>query len=140
MGETGRFLDNGDGTITDNDSGLVWCKQDSWQIENDWFNFQEALRFIDEMNKKDFLGYHDWRMPEKEEAEKIYVPGAALVARSNQEVHIDPVFEEGCGNGTWCLPFDQQSAFYLSFVSGISQNYDQDFSQGYVRMVRLWSD
>ncbi len=79
-------------------------------------------------------------MPEKEEAEKIFVPGAILMGRSNQEVHIDPAFEGGCGNGTWCLPFDQQAAFYLSFVSGISQTYDQDFSQGYVRMVRLWSD
>lgn len=135
-----RFEDNGEGTILDSETGLVWCKKDSWQIHQDWLNFQETLSFIDEMNKKEFLGYHDWRIPEKDEAEKIFVPESTIMGRSNQEVHLDPLFEEGCGNATWCLPFDQQAVFYFSFVSGISQTYDQDYSQGYVRMVRLWPD
>ncbi len=140
MGETLRFVDNGDGTIADNESGLVWCKQDSWQIEHDWLDFKESMKFIDEMNKKDHLGFHDWRIPEKEEAEKIFMADSIIRGRSNQEIHLDPIFEPGCGNGTWCLPFDQQAVFYLSFVSGIMQTYDQDYSQGYVRMVRLWPD
>jgi hypothetical protein len=140
MGDKPRFVDNGDGTITDNDSGLIWCKKDSFQIEHDWLDFQEALKFIDEMNKKDYLGFHDWRIPESEEVEKLFVPESTLAGRSNQEVHIDPLFEPGCGNGSWCLPFDQRAAFYINFVSGIVQNYDQDYSQGYVRMVRLWGD
>jgi len=62
-----RFEDKGDGTILDNESGLVWAKEDSWPVAQDWLNFQEALEFVDEMNKKDYLGYHDWRIPEKEE-------------------------------------------------------------------------
>lgn len=140
MGETSRFVDNGDGTALDNETGLVWCRKDSWQIEHDWLDFQESLKFIDEMNKKDFLGFHDWRIPEREEVEKIFVSGSVVSGRSHQEVHLDPVFEPGCGNGSWCLPFDQRAAFYINFVSGIVQNYDQDYSQGYVRMVRLWPD
>ncbi len=135
-----RFVDNQDGTIQDNESGLAWSKKDSIQIEQDWFLFQEALAFIDELNKKDFLGFHDWRMAEKEEIEKLFLPESILQARSNQEIHISPLFEPGGGNGSWCLPFDQAGAFYFSYQSGLAQVYDQDFSQGVIRPVRLWGD
>ena len=135
-----RFVDNQDGTIQDNETGIAWSKKDSIQIEQDWFPFQEALAFIDELNKKDYLGFHDWRMAEKEEIEKLFIAESTLQARSNQEIHISPLFESGGGNGSWCLPFDQQGAFYFSYQSGLSQIYDQDFSQGVVRPVRLWPE
>ena len=135
---TRRFCDNGDDTITDNDTGLVWSKRDSWQIHNDWLTFQEALSWVDELNKKDFLGFHDWRVPEKEEIEKLFIPDNIVIGRSKQELNIDSVFEPGGGNGSWCLPFDQQAAFYFSYTSGNSQAFDQDFSQGYIRVVRLY--
>lgn len=140
MNDKPKFVDNGDGTIQDNLSNIAWCKKDSMQIFGDWANFEEALAFIDELNKKDHLGFHDWRMPEKDEIEKLYDPDMVLQARSNQEVHISDLFESGGGNGSWCLPFDQQAAFYFSYQSGISQTYDKDFTQGYVRPVRLWPD
>jgi len=140
MSDQPKFVDNGDGTIQDNLSNIAWSRKDSIQIFGDWANFEEALAFIDELNKKDYLGFHDWRMPEKEEIEKLFDPEMVLQARSNQEVHISNLFEPGGGNGSWCLPFDQQAAFYFSYQSGISQTYDKDFTQGYVRPVRLWPD
>ena len=133
-----RFTANADGTVTDGETGLIWCKKDSWQIIRDWLTFQEALQFTDSMNKKDFLGYHDWRIPEKEEIEKLYAPNSVIKDRSNMDIYLDPAFEAGGGNGSWCLPFDQRAAFYLSYQSGLSQTFDQDFSQGYVRLVRLY--
>jgi len=135
-----RFLDNKDGTITDNETGLCWCQEDSFQIYQDWLTFQEAISWVDEINKKDFLGFHDWRIPEKDEIEKLFLSDNIVIGRSNQELHIDPVFESGGGNGSWCMPFDQQAAFYFSYSSGISQQFDQDFSQGYLRPVRLYQD
>ena len=135
-----RFLDSQDGTITDNDTGLRWCQKDSFQIYQDWLTFQEAISWVDEINKKDFLGFHDWRIPEKDEIEKLFLLDNIILGRSNQELHIDPVFESGGGNGSWCMPFDQQAAFYFSYSSGISQQFDQDFSQGYLRPVRLYQD
>jgi len=135
-----RFLDSKDGTISDNDTGLRWCQKDSFQIYQDWLTFQEAISWVDEINKKDFLGFHDWRIPEKDEIEKLFLVDNTILGRSNQELHIDPVFEPGGGNGSWCMPFDQQAAFYFSYSSGISQQFDQDFSQGYLRPVRLYQD
>ena len=140
INELNRFFDNENGTITDKNTGLVWSQQDSWQIHNDWLTFQEALSWVDELNKNDFLGFHDWRIPEKEEVEKLFTPGNIVIGRSKQELNIDSVFESGGGNGSWCLPFDQQAAFYFSYTSGNSQAFDQDFSQGYIRVVRLYED
>ena len=135
-----RFTDNGDKTILDNETGLVWAKEDSWPIAQDWLNFQESLEFVDEMNKKDYLGFHDWRIPEREEIEKIFIADSTILARSNNEIHLDPLFAPGGGNASWCLPFDQQAAFYFSYTSGNTQQFDQDYSQGYVRLVRLYPD
>jgi hypothetical protein len=135
-----RFTDNGDRTILDDETGLVWAKEDSWPIAQDWLTFQEALAFADEMNKKDYLGFHDWRIPEREEIEKIFIPESTIMARSSNEIHIDPLFAPGGGNASWCLPFDQQAAFYFSYSSGNAQQFDQDYSQGYVRLVRLYPE
>ena len=73
INENSRFCDNGDGTVTDKATGLVWSQQDSWQVHNDWLTFQEALNWVDELNKEDFLGFHDWRIPEKAEVEKLFI-------------------------------------------------------------------
>jgi|TARA_B110000438_G_scaffold1597_1_gene1584 hypothetical protein len=135
-----RFTDNDDGSILDNETGLVWAKEDSWPVAQDWLNFQESLEFVDEMNKKDYLGFHDWRIPEREEIEKIFMADSTILARSNNEIHLDPLFAPGGGNASWCLPFDQQAAFYFSYTSGNAQQFDQDYSQGYVRLVRLYPD
>ena len=135
-----RFTDNDDGSILDNETGLVWSKEDSWPVAQDWLNFQESLEFVDEMNKKDYLGFHDWRIPEREEIEKIFMADSTILARSNNEIHLDPLFAPGGGNASWCLPFDQQAAFYFSYTSGNAQQFDQDYSQGYVRLVRLYPD
>tara|TARA_B100000686_G_C16802584_1_gene987264 strand:+ start:3748 stop:4173 length:426 start_codon:yes stop_codon:yes gene_type:complete len=138
MSELKRFFDNGDETVTDSKTGLIWSKKDSWQIdEGTWLDFNEALTFVDDVNKKAYLGQWDWRLPENEEIEKLYSPEFSLTARSNVEIHISPQFEPGGGNGSWALPFDQQAAFYFSYASGQSQHFDKDFSQGYVRLVRL---
>ena len=81
-----RFLDNQDGTITDNETGLCWCQKDSFQIYQDWLTFQEAISWVDEINKKDFLGFHDWRIPEKDEIEKLFLSDNIIIGRSNQEL------------------------------------------------------
>lgn len=135
-----RFTENDNGSILDNETGLIWAKEDSWPIAQDWLNFQESLLFVDEMNKKDYLGFHDWRIPEREEIEKIFIADSTILARSNNEIHLDPLFAPGGGNASWCLPFDQQAAFYFSYTSGNTQQFDQDYSQGYVRLVRLYPD
>lgn len=50
------FTDNGDGTITDNNTGLVWQKTDGGEM-----SFENAELYCENLN----LGnYTDWRLPE----------------------------------------------------------------------------
>lgn len=55
-----RFVDNGDGTVTDTLTGLQWQKEDDG-IER---NYKGAQRYIKELR---LAGYDDWRLPRKEE-------------------------------------------------------------------------
>ena len=54
------FTDNGDGTFTDNYTGLVWQKQISPQT----YTWQDALTYVNSVNASGgFAGKTDWRLP-----------------------------------------------------------------------------
>jgi hypothetical protein len=80
------FFDNGDGTVTDRATGLMWQQSDS-ETGLDW---QEALARVEEKNAQGFLGYHDWRLPNAKELQSIvdYTRAPAVTGSAA----IDPVF------------------------------------------------
>ena len=80
------FKDNGDGTITDRATGLVWSKADSGK----GMNWLEALAWVQKQNSEKFLGHQDWRLPSVKELQSI-----VDYSRSPDTTHspaIDPVF------------------------------------------------
>ena len=81
------FVDNGDQTITDQATGLMWAKTDS-QLSMDW---QTALAWVQARNQENYLGYHDWRLPNAKELQSI-----ADYTRAPTVTHsaaIDPIFQ-----------------------------------------------
>ena len=68
-----EFVDNADGTITDNATGLMWTQMDS-EEGIDWEN---ALAYAE---NSEYAGYSDWRLPNVKELQSIvdysYAPGA----------------------------------------------------------------
>jgi hypothetical protein len=58
-----RFIDNGNGTVTDPATGLMWTK--NADIYGDTLLFHQALDYIAEMNEGNYpnFGYTDWRLP-----------------------------------------------------------------------------
>ena len=58
------FVDNGDGTITDNATGLMWAQDDSG-AGLDW---ESALAYADSSS---YAGYDDWRVPNIKELQSI---------------------------------------------------------------------
>ncbi len=61
------FHDNGDGTITDRATGLMWSRTDSGQ----GMNWQGALAWVQKKNAERFLGHNDWRLPNVKELQSI---------------------------------------------------------------------
>ena len=55
-----KYKDNGDGTITDKATGLMWLKNDSGRD----MNWQDALEWAEELEAGD---YYDWRLPDAKE-------------------------------------------------------------------------
>jgi hypothetical protein len=61
------FVDNGDGTITDHATRLMWSKDDSG-VGMDW---EDALAWVQQKNEENYLGYNDWRLPNAKELQSI---------------------------------------------------------------------
>lgn len=59
-----NFVDNGDGTITDNATGLMWQQADDG-VTRDWEN---ALSYAENLS---LAGHNDWRMPNAKELHSI---------------------------------------------------------------------
>jgi hypothetical protein len=75
-----RFVDNGNGTITDALTGLMWTKDanliksrdvsfdtDGYEtdgtLKDGRVSWQHALDYINKLNSEAYLGYTDWRLP-----------------------------------------------------------------------------
>jgi hypothetical protein len=61
------FSDNGDGTITDHATGLMWSQDDS----GEGLNWQSALAWVQQKNEENYLGHSDWRLPDAKELQSI---------------------------------------------------------------------
>lgn len=59
-----EFVDNGNGTVTDNATGLMWMQADDGE-RRDW---ESALDYAE---SSEFVGYTDWRLPNIKELQSI---------------------------------------------------------------------
>ncbi len=64
-----RFVNNGDGTVTDNKTGLMWAEKDNG-IPINWTDGNAYCQ------NYDGAGYTDWRLPTLEELGSLYYPEA----------------------------------------------------------------
>jgi hypothetical protein len=65
----GRFHDNGDGTVTDQYTGLIWTVLDSTQERGTCIDYQQAQTYIRQLKTG---GHTDWRLPNAGELATIY--------------------------------------------------------------------
>lgn len=80
------FVDNGDSTVTDTATSLMWAKYDAGQT----MNWESALAWVQGRNSMHYLGYSDWRLPTVKELESI-VDYSKAPATTNSPA-IDSVF------------------------------------------------
>ena len=82
-----NYLDNGDGTVSDLATGLMWTQSDSETA----MNWQSALAWVEARNVENHLGYNDWRLPNAKELESIL--DYTRSPDTSGSAAIDPVFE-----------------------------------------------
>jgi len=81
-----KLKDNGDGTIADEATGLMWAKDDSQK----GMNWEESLAWVQARNRETYLGHSDWRLPNAKELQSIV--DYTRCPDTTQSAAIDPVF------------------------------------------------
>ena len=116
-----NFMDNGDGTISDTRSNLMWKKDDSYKEYSYGITWFEAHDYCEMINDKKFAGYDDWRLASEEEAESLFSFIQSNVDKDGAETHISDLFEAGGCHNTWTYeekPDYQQYAQKFSYITG----------------------
>jgi hypothetical protein len=124
-------LQNDVKVVFDHASGLMW--QQSGSVKD--ISFDDAKKYVAQLNRDRFAGYNDWRMPTLEEAMSLMEP-----TEKSSGMHIDPVFDN-TQRWIWTSDINNVSLAWLAnFLSGNCYTYPNDYfditSGGYVRAVR----
>jgi hypothetical protein len=138
---------NGDGTLTDSDSGLLWAQKDSYADLGKCLSWQESLDYVE---KLDTGGFTDWRMPTIKELSTLYDPTKEnnMAWDHNPEFPLaqDEKFADGSAYWFWSsentiAEKNRGCAKTLYFVKGHIhfRNLNQ-CNNGGVRAVRVLND
>jgi len=134
-----QFVDNGNETISDSKSNLMWKKSDSFADFGYGINWYEANDYIEELNEKKFAGFDDWRLAGFDEAKSLFAFAVSNRDKDGAELHIDPLFTTGGGHNTWTYeekPDYQQYAMMFSYITGNEKWEHKDNEYCHVRPVR----
>ena len=133
-----RFVDNGDGTVTDLETKLIWKQTDSFQDTSKWNNWFRAQEYIQSLNIEKFAGYSDWRMPTLEEAESLHDENHSIKDMDRMDIFISSAFSPGGGFTCWTsneMPHATASIYYYRYGHANS-NHKEDITKDSVRAVR----
>ena len=129
-----RFTDNEDGTVTDNLTLLMWTKDADVNGAMTWY---EALDFVASLNDQQYLGFSDWRLPNRMELRSIvdHSRGSPALAAGHPFVNVRGWWGQGYWTSTTC-GYDTSSAMGVWLMwSGEVTAFEKD-SQCYVWPVR----
>jgi|GEM_PF-2558292 len=100
-------------TIFDAKTNLTWQQSGSPDV----LNYDNAKKYVAQLNASRFAGYPDWRLPTLEEAMSLMEPLAL-----NRGLHVDPVFdgtqeriwtsEKQTASTAWSVSFPNGSCYY----------------------------
>ena len=116
-----RFEDNGDMTVTDRKTDLMWMKEDSYLRAGHWVNWFESIRFIEQINKEGLANQHDWQLPTIKQLTTLYEIDKmnSKVLGKGMNIHIDPIFAKEGSASLWSIEENgNYNAFGVVFNTG----------------------
>ena len=125
-----RFTDNGDGTVTDHQLGVMWAKTDNqgninWKQANLWVKYT----FPDTLEKK----YDNWRLPTLAELQSLYIQDKnykGYETDCGQQVKIVEDIKLSCG-WIWASETSAIQAYIFNFHRGYHYSdrmvHDRDY-------------
>ena len=133
------YADNHNGTILDQNSGLIWQQADSYHELKRGMNWYQALEYIDVKNSEKFAGFDDWRLPTLNELKILYDASRPIISKDNERIGLPEAFKDGGSYYLWTnTERGLDNAWY--FGLGFKEEYFNlkdigDLDQG-VKMVR----
>ncbi len=131
------FVDNADGTIADNATGLMWSRDDSGAA----LNWAEALAWVASQNAAGYLGYSDWRLPNIKELHSIVDYTRSPTATSSAA--IDPLFNitsitNEAGGADY--PYYWSGTTHIGYPETVSTANYIAFGRAMGYMGNMWQD
>lgn len=134
-----RIEKRDDGTLKDHKTGLLWKADDSYMDLDKWVTWEEAKTYVIELNRKQFAGYRDWRMPTRKEAQSIYDPANPVTDNYGDTIFLLKGFLPGAGQTSWTKTLhkaEKGSAIRFHFYNGDYKWHQMGLRSHGVRAVR----
>jgi len=119
-----EFEDNGNGTITDHATALMWQKSGS----DNQMNYENAETYIGEINQKKFAEYSDWRLPTTNELISL-----KTFEQQSNGLYINPIFDK---MQEYCWTSDQNASCRVDFRVCVNSVFVGEQPTTFVRAVR----
>lgn len=130
------LIDNGDGTITDPNSGLMWKKTDAWLDTKKFYTWPQASEYVEKINKEKFAGHADWRIPNKAEAATLVDKTKKSMDKNGTEYPFDPIFEIGAAAMTWITECSDEKVVRFDYKISSEFTYPPAEIWSSMRLVR----
>ena len=112
-----RFTDNGDGTISDRQLGLMWAKSDN-QGDINWHEAGQWIRFTFPNTVPG--NFDNWRMPTLDELRSLATQASSYESDCGQKVSIIDLITLSCG---WVWSSDSDKISPTAWVFNFNHNY-----------------
>jgi hypothetical protein len=133
------FKDNSNGSVTDEGTGLVWQKGDSFHDLKKGMNWYDALEYVTLKNSQKFAGHDDWRLPTLKELNNLWQSSGKVKSKDDETLGLAPEFQKG---GSYYIWTGEERGLDHAWYFGLGQkeNYFNlkdlaDLEQG-AKMVR----
>lgn len=132
QGAQPAYTDNGDGTVTDLNTGLIWQQGDDQNdySQGKYYTWQQAVDYCAGL---DLANHSDWRLPTVEELTSL-----TSIGRVNRS--IDTQYFPQCSYRYWSSSTDVSTPYFawlVYFGGGYVLAYYKSWFDGSVRCVRV---